>query len=167
MSHSKYSPAKQQALHQQGTLYLHAAAVTDPLFQHHFFFDPDDDVQVKYEMLRRVAIDHISVSKASTTFGFSRPAFYHARAAFAEQGLAGLLPRPRGPQNAHKLTIEVMQFIAALRCHEPSLHASEWAQRLYQHLGLRVHPRSLERGWRRLEKKRRFIRLKRFPGIRI
>ena len=39
-------------------------------------------MQVKYEMLRRVREDGQRVSEASATFGFSRPSFYEAQAAF-------------------------------------------------------------------------------------
>ena len=42
-------------------------------------------------------------------FGLSRPTFYQAEAAFEQDGLAGLLPQPRGPKSAHKLTPEVMK----------------------------------------------------------
>ena len=53
-------------------------AVTDELFASSGFFDVTDIVQVKYEMLRRVAIDGISVRDATHAFGLSRQAFYLA-----------------------------------------------------------------------------------------
>ena len=46
------------------------------------FFDPRDIVQVKYEMLRRVAREGHSVTSAAAAFGFSRPSFYAAQAAW-------------------------------------------------------------------------------------
>jgi transposase len=155
MSDPKRNATKLQALQQEGTLYPHAAAVTDPLFQQLTFFDPRDVVQVKYEMLRRVEIDKVSVSEASAAFGFSRPSFYQAQMAFAQQGLAGLLPRKRGPRQAHKLTANVIHFLSEIRLGEPSLGATELAQRVHQHFGISVHPRSIERCLRSREKKRR------------
>jgi DNA-binding winged helix-turn-helix (wHTH) protein len=62
------------------------------------FFDAGDVAQVKYEMLRYVASGH-SINEALTAFGFSsRQAFYRARAAFEENGLAGLVPAKRSPR---------------------------------------------------------------------
>src|SRR5713101_1882440 len=61
------------------------------------FFDPHDLLQVKYEMLRRVRRDAVTVSQAARLFGFSRPSFYHARDAFTRGGLGALVPQKRGP----------------------------------------------------------------------
>jgi transposase len=151
----KRDPAKLHALREQGSLHRHPAAVTDALFQQNPFFDPRDVVQVKYEMLRRVEIDQASVSSAAAAFGFSRPSFYQAKGAFAEQGLAGLLPRKRGPRHAHKLTAEVIAFLAERRSAESALSAAQLAQHVHRRFGLSIHPRSIERGLRDMKKKRR------------
>jgi hypothetical protein len=63
--------AKQQALRDSGTWNPAAAEVNDALFRTHEFFDPRDVVQVKYEMLRRVERDGLSVTQAARSFGFS------------------------------------------------------------------------------------------------
>ena len=68
--------SKRDALKRHGTLNPHPNAVTDPLFQTGDFFDRDDLVQVKYEMLRRVTVDKQSVTQSATAFGFSRPTYY-------------------------------------------------------------------------------------------
>jgi hypothetical protein len=61
MPSAKQNLAKTQALRQQGVLNPRPDAVTDPLFQSGDFFDPQDMVQVKYEMLRHVEVDKASV----------------------------------------------------------------------------------------------------------
>ena len=82
---------------QQGTLNPKPQAVTDELFATGSFFDPCDIVQVKYEMLRRVAKDGVSIGEAIRAFGFSsRQSFYKARDAFEQSGLEGLVPVKRG-----------------------------------------------------------------------
>ena len=81
------SSRKRQLLRQEGALNLRADAVTDELFQQSEFFDPADSVQVKYEMLRQVQIEGQPVSETARSFGFSRPSFYQAQAAFQEAGL--------------------------------------------------------------------------------
>ncbi|MCR4340610.1 MAG: helix-turn-helix domain-containing protein [Gemmatimonadaceae bacterium] len=127
----------------------------DPLFASHEFFDPRDLVQVKYEMLRRVDVEGQPVARTADTFGFSRPTFYQAHAAFHAQGIGGLVPRKRGPRGAHKVTAAVLAFVAAQRAEDPALTARVVLPRIHDHFGLDVHRRSLERAVRRQEKKRR------------
>jgi len=95
---------KRSFLRQQGTLNPRPQAVRHESFRDSEFFDPQDLVQVKYEMLRQVEVDKQPVSQAAKTFGFSRPSFYQAQAAFQEIGLAGLLPPKRGQPFGLKLT---------------------------------------------------------------
>src|ERR1700730_5720063 len=113
--------AKLGALQQQGTLNPRPKHIRDELFLQDDFFDPRDLVQVKYEMLRRVQTEGQSVTDASANFGFSRPSFYQALSAFEQDGLAGLVPRKRGPKQAHKITEEVLAFVRELRQKEPSV----------------------------------------------
>jgi hypothetical protein len=89
---------KMEALRTSGTLNPRPERVTDPLFRGHVFFDADDLVQVKYEMLRRVDCEHASVQTAAAAFGFSRVAWYQVKARYDRESLVGLLPRRRGPK---------------------------------------------------------------------
>jgi transposase len=146
---------KQQRLHEQGVLHRRAEAVTDALFERHDFFDPRDLLQVKYEMLRRVHTDGESVRVAAMAFGLSRPSFYEAQAAWQRDGLAGLLPKKRGPHGGHKLTEEVVAFLLHLVAEEASLTPPQLAERVAVHFGLQVHPRSIARALQRAEKKHR------------
>ncbi|HXX02264.1 MAG TPA: helix-turn-helix domain-containing protein [Candidatus Acidoferrales bacterium] len=118
------------------------------------FFDPEDLLQVKYEMLRQVDVDKQPVSQAAKRFGFSRPSFYQAQAAFQEAGLAGLLPQKRGPRSGHKLTPELMQFVTQLRLAEPEISSAQIAERIAQRFGVSVHPRSIDRQLRHQKKLR-------------
>jgi len=147
--------AKAEALRAQGTLHPRPDAVRDPLFASHDFFDPRDLVQVKYEMLRRVDVDGQPVAQTAHAFGCSRPTFYQTQAAFHTQGIAGLVPRKRGPRGAHKVTEAVLAFVAAQRAEDPAVTARALLSRIHDHFGLEVHRRSLERAVRRQEKKRR------------
>lgn len=145
---------KEAALRAVGALNPDAGEVRDPLFQAGGFFDPRDLVQVKYEMLRRVRVDGQPVSVVATAFGFSRPSFYEAKAAFEKGGLPALHPRKRGPRAGHKLTREVVDFLADLRHVQPSIVAAELAHRVAEDFGIQVHPRSVDRALARREKKR-------------
>ena len=91
-------------------------------------------------------------AEAAELFGVSRPTFYQAEAAFDQAGLAGLLPRPRGPKSAHKLTPEVMSLIHDLHREGAPIQARALAQVVQQRLGVMVHPRSIERALARKKK---------------
>jgi transposase len=146
---------KIEALRSEGALYRHADEVTDPAFATHEFFDPRDVVQVKYEMIRRVEVEAQPVAPTAAAFHFSRPSFYQAQRAFQEGGLAGLLPKKRGPRGGHKLTAEIVDFLQALREREPSMRPTEFARQVAARFATTVHPRSIERALTREEKKRR------------
>ena len=146
---------KLRTLQPQGTLNLRPKAVRDELFLRDEFFDPRDLVQVKYEMLRRVRTEGQSVSDAAASFGFSRPSFYQAQSALEQDGLAGLVPRKRGPKRAHKLTAEVLTYIGEVRQKEPSIRLPDLVKRIQERFGTKVHPRSIERSLLRHQKKRR------------
>jgi transposase len=143
------------ALRQQGSFNLHPDQVTDELFRTHEFFDARDMVQVKYEMLRRVQTEGHPVNRSAAAFGFSRPSFYQAQAAFQQGGLPALMPHKRGPKEAHKLTAEVLTFIRQVRQQEPSLRVADLARRVKDKHGITVHPRSIERALMRSQKKPR------------
>lgn len=141
---------KVERLRQLGALNPHPERVRAPWFQSSGFFDAHDLVQVKYEMLRQVNLECASKAKAAALFGVSRPTFYQAEAAFARDGLAGLLPRAsipqqRGPKGAHKLRPEVMDFIEQRLKADGHVHARALARQIEAELGLSVHPRSIER----------------------
>jgi transposase len=143
---------KQRRLRQQATLNPRPAAVTHPLFQDGEFFDADDLLQVKYEMLRLVSVEKRPVSESAKVFGFSRPSFYQAQAAFEQRGLAGLIPLKPGPRSGHKLTPTVMEFLTQARVAEPSLRAERLANMVKKNFGVRIHPRSIERQFLRQKK---------------
>jgi len=144
---------KRQTLRRHGTLNPQSESVTHPLFQNSEFFDPDDLLQIKYEMLRQVHVDQSSISEATRAFGFSRPSFYQAQSAFQQDGVSGLLPHKRGPQTGHKLTDEVMKFVAQRRSEDASLTPEQLAAAIQKRFRVQVHPRSIQRRLR-AEKKR-------------
>jgi hypothetical protein len=147
--------AKRRLLRQQGVLHPHPEAVTAALFHNSSFFDPDDLVQVKYEMLRRVEAEQIPVNRAAHEAGLSRPCFYQAQAALERDGLTGLIPQKPGPHGAHKLTTAVLDFLHRQRTTQPALKDTELARLVQQQLGVTVHPRTIQRALSRRQKKRR------------
>jgi transposase len=147
------SEPKLQALREQGCLNPRPQDVTDELFRSSDFFDARDQLQTKYEMLRRVENDGYSVTQASSAFGFSRPSFYQTQASFQQGGLPGLAPRKRGPRQAHKLSAEVIEFLRQEQQRDPSLRGPALARLVEQRFQVVIHPRSIERGLARSQKK--------------
>lgn len=145
--------AKTKSLRLSGSLHRDPQRVTDPLFQESEFFDREDLVQVKYEMLRRVQKDGQSVAEAARSFGFSRVAFYQASQAFQDSGLHGLVRKRPGPRGAHKLSDAVLTFVENAMDRDNSLRARELAKMVRKKFRVSVHPRSIERALSKRQKK--------------
>jgi len=136
---------KLDILREQGVLNKDANKVTEPLFKENLFFDPNDLLQVKYEMLRQVTHEGKSISSTSRNFGFSRPSFYQAKTALSEEGLIGLVPEKTGPRRRHKLTPEVIEFINEQLTKEKPIKGQDLADAIKEKFKLQIHPRSIER----------------------
>jgi len=145
---------KHQSLRRHGSLNPEPESVTHPLFQGNVFFDSNDLVQVKYEMLRQVHVDNSSISETARAFGFSRPSFYQAQAAYQQDGVFGLLPHKRGPQGGHKLTSTVMEFLAQQRTEDPARTPEQLADAVQKRFQVQVHPRTIQRRLRPQKKRR-------------
>jgi len=145
-SGSRQRARRQQALQAQGAAHPHPRGVTDPLFRGSAFFDSNDLVQVKYEMLRSVEKDGRAVVEAAEAFGLSRPVYYVTRELFNREGLPGLLPRKRGPKRPHKLTDQTLAVLAqAVREAERMPSGAELSALLVERCGIHAHPRSILR----------------------
>lgn len=145
------SQSKIEVLRRYGALHPHPEAVQDELFQSEEFLDSRDRVQVKYEMLRRHRLEGRPVTEVSESFGVSRQTFYLTEKAFQKQGLPGLIPRRRGPKQAHKCTPEILDFVEEWRHEGP--HQESVSTAVEQRFGIRIHPRSIERALARRKKK--------------
>lgn len=136
---------KSAALVENGTLNPEPEKVCDPKFRRSEFFDARDLVQVKYEMLRRVSVESASVTDATTEYGVSRPTYYQAKASFEQTGIAGLVPKKRGPRGPHKLHGEVLRFVQSHHVHGKPIRARTLAKLVREKFSVEVHPRTIER----------------------
>lgn len=139
---------KADVLLSEGTLNPGPEKVRDPKFREGEFFDPRDGVQVKYEMLRRVSVENASVTDAAEEYGVSRPTYYQTQASFAEAGIAGLVPKKRGPRGPHKLQGDVLAFLEQQLVAGEPIRARELSRLIRKEFGLDVHPRTIERAVR-------------------
>jgi transposase len=116
------------------------------------FFDRNDLVRVKYEMLRRVRAERESVTRAAASFGFSRPSYYETQAGFETAGLPGLVPKRPGPRRAHKLSEEEVDCLVRSLADDSALTSAELAHLVQDRFRVTVHPRSVERALARRKK---------------
>jgi transposase len=137
--------SKADVLAGEGALNPAADRVRDPKFREGEFFDPRDLIQVKYEMLRRVLLEETSVTDAANEYGFSRPTYYEASGQFNTAGIAGLVPKKRGPRGPHKLQGKVVAFLHRQVIAGQPLRARQLAALVRQKFDLDVHPRTIER----------------------
>jgi transposase len=141
----KSKSPKVTALLAEGTLHPAPEQVHDPKFRTHEFFDPRDLVQVKYELLRRVSIERVSVTDATAEYGVARPTYYQTKAHFDHAGIAGLVPHKRGPHGPHKLQGEALAFVEQQLVPGKPVRARELAKLLHEKFALTIHPRTIER----------------------
>src|SRR5215831_10794442 len=140
---------KRRFLRQTGTLNPRPDRVTDKLFTDGDFFDPNDLLQVKYEMLRRVRRDDFTVRQAAQLFGFSRPSFYQAQETFTRGGLGALVPQKRGPRDAHKLSQKIMAFLQRTIAADP---AANLVAAVKKEFGISVRRGASSGRWRERKK---------------
>lgn len=146
--------SKKAALRVFGSLHPNPEAVRDEAFLQGGFFDPNDLVQVKYEMLRRHREGEKSVTEVAKAFGTSRQAFYTAKELFDSHGIPGLIPKRRGPHGPHKCTEEVLDFAEQWKVLHKNESSRNLAEAVKQRFGISVNPRSLSRALVRRKKKR-------------
>jgi transposase len=143
MPDSKLS--KRDALIAEGAFNPAPDKVRDPKFRDGEFFDPRDAVQVKYEMLRRVCVDKLSITDAADEYGASRPTYYQAKTNFDTAGIAGLVHAKPGPRGPHKLDDDIMVFLRARLVPGEPVRARELAKLVRNELHIELHPRTIER----------------------
>ena len=138
-------PAKDELLRKDGTLNPTPEKVLDAKFLEDGFFDPHDLVQVRYEMLRRVSVENVSITHVVQEYGISRPTYYQAKTSLEAQGLAGLVPKKRGPHGPHKLSAQIISFLKRQILPGQPIRARELVRLVRERFGLQVHPRTIER----------------------
>ena len=139
---SRSDMAKNEEMRKNGSFNHRANGVTAELFRNSPFFDAHDLVQVKYEMLRAVEKDNREVSATSSVFGFSRVSFYQIKKEYDESGIAGLIPKKRGPKGPRKLSDGDVEFARAL---ESSHTKAQIVSLLKAERGVEISKRTLER----------------------
>ena len=139
--------SRREALERAGLVHPRPEAVSAELFRSGPpFFLAADKVQVKYEMLRAVAVHGRTIVAAAASHGYSRAEYYLVAAAFAERGMAGLVDERRGRRGPVKLNDDIVTF---LRQAPPERSGAELAREVEARFGVALHRRTAERARRR------------------
>jgi len=134
--------AKHEEMRQNGSFNHRADAVHADIFKGNPFFDAHDLIQVKYEMLRTVENDSRDVSSSAGDFGFSRVSFYQIKKEFDENGIAGLVPKKRGPKGSRKITDIDVEYAQKL---VGAYTKAQIVTLLKEERGVEISKRTLER----------------------
>lgn len=135
---------KAERLRATHTYNEHADRVTDELFMSSEFFDPRDLLQVRYEIVRAVALGE-SPESVAVRFGVSGITVRRYVIRMREGGLMALLPSPRGPSGPRALGAEGENFVDAYIADHPRASGREVHEALEKALELGVSQRTVER----------------------
>ena len=140
------SPEKRRALRAQGALNPAPEQVlAEPFRSHPEFFDAEDRLQVRYEMLRGPAQGEMSVVEACRLFAVSRQTFYTLRRAFQARGIAGLAEGKRGRKGPVKASPEVVEFVRDAKARDATASGAQLARLVAERFGISLHRRTVER----------------------
>jgi transposase len=137
---------KRENLREAGVLNPKPERIQDSLFlESPDFFDPQDDLQVRYEMLRVHLVDGDNVSAICQRFGVSRQTFYNLQEKFLNEGTAGLLAKRPGPKGPSKLTEDVLSFVKQRLQTQASISTPELLTQVQKKFRVSFHRRTLEK----------------------
>ena len=146
MSMENNKKIKHRHLKKAGLFNPNPEKVKDSLFlEHDNFFDPCDNLQIRYEMLRSHLIESDSVVGVCRRFGLSRQSFYTLEEKFKQEGSAGLLPKKPGPRAPSKLTAEVLEFVLQSLQADEKIATVEIKSQIQQKFGISLHRRTIEK----------------------
>ena len=141
---------KVKNLEASGTLNRRPERIRSQRFRDGGFFDPRDLLQVRYEMVRNAGDAPLAVVAAE--FGVSVPTCVRIRRSFREGGLQALVPLRRGPRRAHKVSDEILDFIAAYRSEHGPVGARRLVPVIEERFGVSLHPRTINKAIERSKK---------------
>jgi len=136
---------KKDILHKIGALNRKPERITNSLFTEYDFFDPSDNVQIKYEMLRANQVDKKQVSHVCKQFGYSREAFYVILKRFKQQGFAGLLDSLRQKKDTLLINQDIVRMIIQTKFKDPNISGAKLANKINASFNTGYKKRTIEK----------------------
>ena len=142
---------KLDSLASSGTRNLHPERVAAELFHDSTFFDPNDLLQVRYEMVK--AACHEPLAQVAADYGVSVPTCVRLKRAFRERGLQGLIPKPRGPREPHKIGEDIVRFVDRYRERHGRVGTRKLVPLIRDRFGVQISASGLDKALVRTKKK--------------
>jgi len=136
---------KKEVLSQLGALNKNPEKVTNYLFKKHDFFDPQDKVQIKYEMLRANQVDGQKITHICTQYNYSREAFYVILRKFKHQGIVGFLEGSRQKKNTIMINQDIAKMIIQMKFENPDISGAKLAQKINATFNADYKKRAIEK----------------------
>lgn len=138
---------KEEQLRKTGTYNTNSDKVIGKDFTPGGVLDSRDLLQVRYELVRAITIDHKSYDETSAMFGVSSRSARRYVKDLQEKGLIALLPERKGPDpgNGHKLSAEAKNFIDEYMRKNPHATGGKAHEALTASLKLHISKRTVER----------------------
>ena len=146
---------KKEFLKESATLNPHPEKIKAERFVKNEFFDPNDLLQVRYELVRGHKKEKLAISEIANIFGVTRLTVYRLIEAFEKKGLQGLLSGQRGPKKASKMTDTILDFIENMIKHDKKTTKDTMIERIKEEFGIKVHRRTLERALKKSLKQKK------------
>ena len=148
---------KHMNLHKAGLFNKNFHKINDPRFtQKSVFFDPCDNLQVRYEMLRSHIVEGDHVSTLCKRFGVTRQTFYTLQEKLNNEGSAGLIQKKTGPRGPTKVYKTVLDFINERIVNDEHLSAARLRNEITTKFGISLHKRTVEKIVRNIRLKKNF-----------
>ncbi len=136
---------KKDILAHLGALNKNPEKLTNSLFIERDFFDPLDNVQIKYEMLRANQVDNQKVSRICRQFNYSREAFYVILRKFKKHGIIGFLESSRQKKNTVMLNQDIVKMIIQTKFNNPNISGAKLAQKINAKFNTDYKKRAIEK----------------------
>jgi transposase len=102
----------------------------------------DKQFTKREEMRQNGSYNHRAGTVRTETFGFSRVSFYHIKREYDENGIAGLMPKKRGPKGSRKINNDDVEYAKTLI---GSHTKAQIVDMLWNERGVGISKRTLER----------------------
>ena len=136
---------KQSHLKKSNTFNTKSDKITARLFADNELMDPQDLLQVRYELVRAIEYDKKPIKEICAEYGVSATTARRYIDDLRKGGLIALVPDPKGPSGPTKLTKEAAEFIENYLKENPRASGGKIHNALEAKLHLGVSKRTVER----------------------
>ncbi len=136
---------KQSRLKESNTFNTNSDKITARIFADNRLMDPQDLLQVRYEMVRAIECEDRPIREICEEYGVSPSTARRYRDDLRRGGLIALVPEQKGPSGPTKLTKEAAEFIDAYLDESPGSSGGKIHNALESRLHLGLSKRTVER----------------------